>query len=143
MTYILHDIPTLNICKFIPKILGQDTKPFQGWSGRQHDNRKCILVESDRSNMDMIHYLTQTAKNRRLFEKYWGPNVYVATIVDNKVKKKGTQNMVDMAAMASFSRRHINYSGSTRMGGISCIWIWQSTSMQSWTPSKLVGTITY
>ena len=40
MTYILHDIPTLNICKFISKIPGQDTKPFKGWSGRQHDNRK-------------------------------------------------------------------------------------------------------
>ncbi len=40
MTYILHDIPTLNIRKFIPKIPGQDTKPFKGWSGRQHDNRK-------------------------------------------------------------------------------------------------------
>jgi hypothetical protein len=44
----------------------------------------------------------------------------VAAIVDNKSKKKGppTQNKLDLAAMASCSRMHINYQGNTRMDGI-------------------------
>lgn len=89
MAYILDDLPTLNIRKFIPKIQGQDTKPFANWSGKQHDNRKCILVECDGLDVEMIHYLVRTAKNRKIFQKYWGPKVYVATIVDNKGKKRG------------------------------------------------------
>jgi hypothetical protein len=148
MRFILHDLPLLNIRKFIPRIDGQDTKPFSGWSGKQHDNRKCISVECDGGDVELIHYLVQTAKNRRLFEKYWGPKVYVAAIVDSKAKGKGkkkqSQSKLDLASMASCSRMHINYTGNTRMDGIrGILHLDKQVNFYAVSdPTKLMGTIT-
>ena len=121
MEYFMREIPDLSIRKLMPKIVGQDTKAFQGWSGGQHEMRKVLAIEADDNDVEMIHYLVETAKNRRLFEKYWGFKARVTAVLDNRNRKKGshkTQQMVDMAAVASYSRKHINYMASTRMDGI-------------------------
>lgn len=83
--------------------------------------RKTLTVEADEQDVEMLQYLVETAKNRRLFEKYWGYKVQVTAVLDNKNRKKGnhqTQNKVDMAAMASYSKKHVNYNSSMRMDGI-------------------------
>ena len=83
--------------------------------------RKVLTVEADDGEVEMIQYLVEIAKNRRLFEKYWGFKARVTAVLDNRGRKKGdhrTQQMVDMAAVASYSRKHINYMASTRMDGI-------------------------
>ena len=144
--YLMDDLPVLNVRSFIPKIDGQDTSAFSGWSGRQHDNRKCISFECDSADVEMVHYLISTGKNRGIFKRIWGHKVYVAAIVDNKSKKKGapTQNKLDLAAMASCSRMHINYQGNTRMDGIRGILnVDKPVNFYSVTdPTKLVGRIT-
>lgn len=65
----MEDLPTLGMRKLIPKIVGQDTKVFQGWTGRQHDMQKTLMVEADEQDVGMIQYLAETAKNRRIFKK--------------------------------------------------------------------------
>eukprot|EP00956_Cyclotella_meneghiniana_P026377 scaffold56791_cov61-Cyclotella_meneghiniana.AAC.5 len=144
--YLMDDLPTLNVRSFIPRIDGQDTTTFSGWSGRQHENRKCISFECDGAEVEMVHYLVSTGKNRGIFKKYWGHKVYVAAIVDNKSKKKGapTQNKLDLAAMASCSRMHVNYQGNTRMDGIRGILnVDKPVNFYSVAnPTKLMGRIT-
>lgn len=90
MRYILRDLPTLNIRKLIPRIPGQVTKIFQGWTGRQHEMRKCLRLGADKEEVEMIHYLVETAQSRRIFEQYWDPKVKVMAILDNKEKRKGS-----------------------------------------------------
>jgi hypothetical protein len=146
VAYIMDDVPILNVRKFIPKIAGQDTTAFSNWSGKQHDNRKCISFECDGQEVELVHYLTKVAKNRGIFKRYWGSKVYVATIVDGKGSKKKnapSQSKLDLSAMASCSRMHINHHGNTRMDGISGILnVDKSVNFYAVTdPTKLMGTI--
>jgi hypothetical protein len=94
----------------------------------------------------MVHYLVNTAKNRKIFQKYWEHKVYVATIVDDKGgKKKGDPSQskkLDLSAMASCSRMHINYQGNTRMDGIRGIMNVDKPVKFYSDPTKLMGTIT-
>jgi hypothetical protein len=144
---VLEDIPAMALRKLMPKITGQDTSLFQGWSGRQHEMRKTLTVEADESKVEMLQYWVETAKNRKIFEKYWGHKVKVMAVLDNRGKRKGghqTQTKVDMAAAAAFARRHVNYHSSTRMDGIrGIIHLDKEVEFYSVTePTKVMGTIT-
>jgi hypothetical protein len=145
--YSWMGVPDLGLRKLMPKITGQDTSLFQGWSGRQHEMRKTLTIEADEKHVEMLQYWVETAKNRKLFELKWGNKVRVATVLDNKTKRKGhhrTHTKVDMAAMASYSRKHINYHSSTRMDGIRGIFhLDKEVPFYSVTdPTKLMGKIT-
>ena len=77
-------------------------------------------MEADESKVEMIQYWVETAKNRKIFQRFWGNKVRVTAVLDNRGKRKGghqTQTKVDMAAMASYARKHVNYHSSTRMDG--------------------------
>jgi hypothetical protein len=145
--YSWRGIPELGLRRLMPKITGQDTTLFQGWSGRQHEMRKTITIEADEKYVEMLQYWVETAENRKLFERMWGHKVRVASVLDNRGKKKGshqTQTKVDMAAMALYSRRHINYHSSTRMDGIRGIFhLDKEIPFYSVTdPTKVMGCIT-
>lgn len=120
LRFSLHEFPVMSIRKLMPKIPGQDTSVFKKWKGRQQENRKVLAIEADEGDVEMIHYLVELAKNRQLFEKRWGRMVKVTVAIDNRKKRGGQQNQlqIDMAAVASYSRKHINYSANTRMDGI-------------------------
>ena len=62
--YFYKEIPDLSIRKLMPKIVGQDTKVFQGWTGSQHEMGKVLTLEADEDDVEMIHYLVEAAKNR-------------------------------------------------------------------------------
>ena len=146
MQYSWKEIPAMNVRKLMPKIVGQDTKMFQGWSGRQHEMRKTITIEADEDEVEMIQYWVEIAKNRRIFQKFWGHKVKVTAVLDNWRKWKGThqtQQKVDMAAVASYSRKHINYMNCTRMDGIRGVLNLdkQVTFYSATEPSKAVGTL--
>ena len=94
----------------------------------------------------MIQYLAETAKNRQIFQKYWGHKVKVTAVLDNRQRRKGahqTQQKVDMAAVASYSRKHINYMNCARMDEIRGILdIDKQVTFYSVTePSKAVGIV--
>jgi hypothetical protein len=140
-------LPVLNIRKLMPKIPRQDTSKFKNWTGRQHENRKVLAIEADENDVEMIQYLVETAKNWQLFEKRWGHMVRVTIAIDNHNKKRGghqTQLQVDMAAVASYNRKHINYNANTRMDGIRGIFhLDKKVPFYSVSdPTKLMGTIT-
>ena len=121
LRFSIHELPAMSIRKLMPKIPGQDTSIFKKWNGKQQDNRKVLVIEADEGDVEMIHYLVELAKNRQLFEKRWGRMVKVTVAIDNRHRKRGghqTQLQVDMAAVASYSRKHINYNANTRMDGI-------------------------
>ena len=44
MQFVGKEIPRMNVRRLMPNIVGQDTKMFQGWSGRQHEMRKTITI---------------------------------------------------------------------------------------------------
>ena len=121
MQFLWKEIPQMNMRRLMPKIVGQDTKLFQGWTGRQHEMRKTITVEADETDVEFIQYLVEVAKSRRIVQKYWGSKVKVMAVLDNRQRRRGghqTQQKVDMAAVASYSRKHINYMNCTRLDGI-------------------------
>ena len=142
-----NELPILNVRKLMPKIPGQDTSKFKNWTGRQHENRKVLAIEADENDVEMIQYLVETAKNRQLFEKCWGHMIRVTIAVDNRHRKRGghqTQLQVDMAAVASYNRKHINYNANTRMDGIRGIFHLDK-QVPFYTvsdPTKLMGRIT-
>eukprot|EP00956_Cyclotella_meneghiniana_P025889 scaffold54940_cov39-Cyclotella_meneghiniana.AAC.1 len=118
--YILEDIPEMNMRTMTPKIQGQKTEQFQGWSGAQHRLRQVLTVEVDESVAEMVKFFVEIAKSKRYFQKLWGYKVKV-TALSNMGGGRGNQQSVqkvDMAAMASFSRKHTNYQNITRMDGI-------------------------
>eukprot|EP00956_Cyclotella_meneghiniana_P018468 scaffold30756_cov39-Cyclotella_meneghiniana.AAC.6 len=118
--YILEDIPEMNMRTMTPKIQGQKTEQFQGWSGAQHRMRQVLTVEVDESAADMVKFFVEVAKAKRYFQKLWGYKVKVTTL-SNMGGGRGNQQSVqkvDMAAMASFGRKHTNYQNITRMDGI-------------------------
>jgi hypothetical protein len=147
LRFCMNEFPVMSIRKLMPKIPGQDTSVFKNWNGRQHDNRKVLAIEADKGDVEMIHYLVETAKNRQLFEKRWGRMVKVTIAIDNRHRKRGghqTQVQVDMAAVASYNRKHINYNANTRMDGIRGIFhLEKQVPFYSVSdPTKLMGHIT-
>lgn len=73
--YILEDIPEMNIQTVIPKIIGQKTDVFQGWTGAQHRTRQVISIEVDEEAVNMVKFFVEVAKNKRIFQKLWGYKV--------------------------------------------------------------------
>jgi hypothetical protein len=109
--------------------------------------RKTLTVEADESKVEMIQYWVETAKNRKIFQRFWGNKVRVTAVLDNRGKRKGghqTQMKVDMAAMASYARKHVNYHSSTRMDGLKGILhLDKPVEFYSVTdPTKVMGKIT-
>jgi hypothetical protein len=119
--YSFRSIPQMGIRKQIPRVDGMDTSIFQGWDGRRQDMRKTLQIEVEEEAVPMIHALVEKAKNEKIFEKYFGQRVKATIVLDNNGRrKKGqhTQRKVDLAAMASFCRKHVNYQSCTRIDGI-------------------------
>lgn len=119
--FFFHELPSMSIRKQMPRISGLDTSVYQGWTGRQHDMRKSLHVEVDEEGVAMVQYLTEKAKSMGLFQKFWGNRVKVTLLMDTRLRRKGqkqSQQNIDMAALASYNRKHINYHSSTRIDGI-------------------------
>jgi hypothetical protein len=73
--------------------------------------------------------------------------VKVTIAIDNRHRKRAehqTQLQVDMAAVASYNRTHINYNANTRMDGIRGIFhLEKQVPLYSVSdPTKLMGHIT-
>ena len=80
--YILEDIPDMNIRTMTPKIPGQKTEQFQGWSSAMHRLRQVISIEVDEEIVDMVKFFVEIAQNKRMFQKLWGHKVKVTTLTN-------------------------------------------------------------
>ena len=65
-------IPLTAWRKNLPKILGQDTKQFQGWPQHLQQNRKVMHIYCDKGHSKIICDLVEVAKDEGLFEQIWG-----------------------------------------------------------------------
>ena len=118
MDYFEHtgkDIPQMGFRMNVPKIPGQDTSVFSGWSKSQQWRRKCIHVEVDKKDEKFIAFLVTAAKERNLIAPVWGSNVRITNMADEDTRH------VDLASLASYVRQHINYHASMRSDGLTGI----------------------
>ena len=125
--YGLEDIPDLGTRAQVPKVEGMDTKQFQGWNWRQQELRKVIHVEVEAKDvLTMVQCLVEWAKSSGVLQKYFGKNAHASNVIEVKkgaaAKRESgqqfVQGKVDMSALASHCRKHINYMGNTRYDGI-------------------------
>ena len=122
----LEDIPDLGLRPQMPKVDGMDTRQFQNWSWRQQELRKVLHVEVEEKYVEMVQCLVEWAKSGGLLQKYFGKNAHASNVLEVKKgaaakraqDQKLVQGKVDMSALASHCRKHINYMGNTRYDGI-------------------------
>ena len=71
---------------------------------------------------EYMQELLTIAKDTGILMKYYGPNARVVLVFDGKKNKKGESkadlSKYDMAAVASYVRKHINYQVNSRYNGI-------------------------
>ena len=68
-SYILEDIPDMNIRTMTPKIPGQKTEQFQGWSSAMHRLRQVITIEVDEM-VSQLQKWDSISKTRYICHKY-------------------------------------------------------------------------
>jgi hypothetical protein len=116
------DVPEFTLQVQMPKITGQNTQQFQGWTWRQQNLRKTIHVIAESDRVKYMQELFSYAKDFGHLTQYLGPNARVVTIADEKKSKRGELaadlSKYDMSAVATYSRNHINYQANTRYDGI-------------------------
>ena len=122
----LEDIPDLGLRAQMPKVEGMDTRQFQGWSWRQQELRKVLHVEVEEKHVEMVQCLVEWSKSGGIMQKYFGKNAHASNVIEVKKgaaarrakDQKLVQGKVDMSALASHCRKHINFMGNTRYDGI-------------------------
>jgi hypothetical protein len=121
--FSIAEVPTFQLSMQTPKIQGQNTQLFQGWDWRRQMWRKTLHVIVEASKVDYMQELFTFAKDLKLIEKYFGPHARAVMVYDTNKKGKAGDSRADlskydMSAVASYSRRHINYQANSRYDGI-------------------------
>ncbi len=121
--FSIADVPRFQLSVQTPKIQGQNTQLFQGWDWRRQMWRKTLHIIVEASQVDYMQELFTLAKDLKLVEKYFGPHARVVKVYDTTKKGKTGEpkadlSKYDMSAVASYSRRHINYQANSRYDGI-------------------------
>lgn len=143
----IADPPQFTLSMQTPKVAGQNTQQFQGWDWRMQNLRKTLHVVVTVDEVEYMQELFTIAKSTGILKKYYGPNARVVLIFDGKRTKKGDtkadSSKYDMAAVASYVRKHINYQANSRYDGIRGVFnldkefLLRSVS----DPSKVVATV--
>jgi hypothetical protein len=121
--FSIAEVPQFQLSAQTPKIHGQNTQLFQGWDWRRQMWRKTLHIIVEASKVDYMQELFTFAKEFKLVEKYFGPHARVVMVYDSTKKGKSGElradlSKYDMSAVASYSRRHINYQANSRYDGI-------------------------
>ena len=121
--FSLQDVPPFQLSMQTPKIQGQNTQIFQGWDFRRQHWRKTLHVIVEATQVAYVQELFSMAKELRVLEKYFGAHARVVMVHDTTKKAKAGDTKADlskydMAAVASYSRHHINYQANSRYDGI-------------------------
>jgi hypothetical protein len=123
----IADPPQFTLSMQTPKVVGQNTQQFQGWDWRKQNWRKTLHIVVKAEDVKYMQDLFAAAKDLGILTKYMGPNARVVMVHDSTKKSKRGEpkadlSKYDMAAVASYSRRHINYQANSRYDGIRGIW---------------------
>ena len=74
------EIPTMHVRLMNPKLVGQDTSQYSGWSMSKAFKRNAIHIEAETKYFDHIHEVVNVMKSAGLFKKYWGKNAHLSNI---------------------------------------------------------------
>jgi len=96
----------------VPRVPGQDTTIFTNWTKKQQWLRKCLHVEVDRNEAQMVQDLVTEAKERNLVTPVWGKSARLSNVADDDTRH------VDLADLASYVKHHINYHASMTGDGL-------------------------
>ena len=116
-------VPDFALKLATPRIEGQNTQVFRDWSWSKQNMRKTIHVDVETANVPYMHDIIRIAKDFGLVTKYFGRGVKAAIVVEKSKKGRKGDGEVDMskydlAAVAAWSRDHINYQANTMYDGI-------------------------
>jgi len=146
--FCVQEVPRFQLSMQTPKIQGQNTQLFQGWDYRKQNWRKTLHVVVEAEQVELMQELFSMAKELKVLEKYLGPNARVVMVHDSTKKgrtgeMKADLSKYDMAAIASYSRHHINYQANSRYDGIRGILdVDKRFNIPSVSdPSRVVGTL--
>ena len=77
----------------MPKIHGQDTTVFIGWTSFMQHQRKCLHLECAVEEVDFLKDLAKRAKEADLFTLRWGNNVRLSNASTFETKPPEIINM--------------------------------------------------
>jgi hypothetical protein len=144
----LSDPPQFTLSMQTPKVAGQNTQQFSGWDWRMQNLRKTLHVVVKAEEVQYMQELFTIAKDTQILTKYYGPNARVVMIYDGQRSKRGESkadlSKYDMAAVASYVCKHINYQANSRYDGIRGILnLDKEFEVESVSdPTKVVATVT-
>jgi hypothetical protein len=114
--------PQFTLSMQTPKVAGQNTQQFSGWDWRMQNLRKTLHVIVKAEEVQYMQELFTMAKDTDILTKFYGPNARVVMVFDGQRTKRGEiradLSKYDMAAVASYVRKHINYQANSRYDGI-------------------------
>lgn len=106
-------IPMMRTRLMNPKLTGQDTTPYSGWSTAKAFKRKAIHIEAERSMFEHIHEVIAVMKSSGIVKKYWGKNAHITPI--ERAKEDVNRIVIlpgDLQRLSSMARDHVNFNAS-------------------------------
>eukprot|EP00956_Cyclotella_meneghiniana_P029164 scaffold69908_cov39-Cyclotella_meneghiniana.AAC.1 len=121
--FYTRGVPEFALKLATPRIEGQKTQIFKDLTWSQQQLRKTVHIDVEAGNVPYMHEIIKIAKEFGLVAKYFGRNVKAAIVVEKSKKGKKGNGEVDMskydlAAVAAWSKDHINYQYNTLYDGI-------------------------
>eukprot|EP00956_Cyclotella_meneghiniana_P037290 scaffold136591_cov39-Cyclotella_meneghiniana.AAC.1 len=121
--FYTRGVPEFALKLATPRIEGQKTQVFKDLTWSQQQLRKTIHIDVEAGNVSYMHEIIKIAKEFGVVAKYFGKGVKAAIVVEkNKKGKKGNgevdMSKYDLAAVAAWSKDHINYQYNTMYDGI-------------------------
>ena len=104
--YAGRPIPSFGIRTNMPKIKGQKTSTFAGWTREQQSRRRAIHFESDRDDSDFVQELMEKANLEDLIAPLWGVHVKVSKTSDNDTEPQ------NLNGQARWVKKHVKYHTS-------------------------------
>ena len=99
-------VPPFALRSSIPKLDGQNTANLKNLSYEVQNCRRAWHVECESSQAGNLKTLISIAKERGIWEKWWGSHAHISEILDFKAAPGEVKNMV------SYAQHHTNYQAS-------------------------------
>ena len=99
-------VPPFALRSNIPKIDGQNTANLKDLSYEVQNCRRAWHVECESSQAENLKTLISVAKDRGIWEKWWGTHAHISEVLNFKAAPGEVKNMV------SYAQHHTNYQAS-------------------------------
>ena len=104
-------IPQVSTRLNVPKIQGQDTSVFNGWSNKQQFRRKMVHFEFESKHVPHVHEVVTAMKESGILKKYWGREAHLSNITRNDAGQP-VYSAGETKNLCKLARSHVNYIAS-------------------------------